>query len=108
MVCAAAYVFSLVPAAFAFRITTFLDEYGNVLKQTIDTRVTNDKKLMSTRIIESENYNNRGDAATQRITTYTTDNDGLNPEVSGYQEILNRRFDSDHNANRNHYAYSGR
>ena len=83
--------------------TDTIDRHGNVVGQTIDTFVVDDRdgqtKLASRRVSENFAISLRGDAGIQHVTTLMTDDSGLESSllVSSYQEMKSREYDSDHN-----------
>ncbi|MDD5488946.1 MAG: hypothetical protein PHH49_08340, partial [Candidatus Omnitrophica bacterium] len=72
---------------------------GHAQDQTISSYVMDGEleKLTKVTDIVNENINNRGDAATQRITVSQTDADGLDAQVISYQVLTNRSYDTQHN-----------
>ncbi|MBU1851318.1 MAG: hypothetical protein KJ995_02810, partial [Candidatus Omnitrophica bacterium] len=84
------------------------DTRGYVVKQTSDTYVTDTgvaEKLTLRKDIHNFDIDSRGNAGTQHITTYRTDQDGNFVEDTdgdylhvSYQVFTNRAFDSRHNA----------
>ncbi|MFH1394589.1 MAG: hypothetical protein ABIH09_00325, partial [Candidatus Omnitrophota bacterium] len=87
------------------------DPRGYAAKQTTFRYVMDKVKgecLSMERITENVNIDNRGDAQTQKILTYMTDENGVflleeskERVVSTYQILTNRKFDSQHNV-KNH------
>ncbi|MCX5678587.1 MAG: hypothetical protein NTY76_05700 [Candidatus Omnitrophica bacterium] len=86
-------------------VTTQFDSRGFAVKQENTTYlVTQDafgpvEKLVTKRYIENLDIDDRGDAHSQHITVYQTDATGLESslEFLNYQELTNRKFDSQHN-----------
>jgi hypothetical protein len=102
--------------------TSEFDIRGYAVRQATDTfvmdRITDparaEEKLASRRESHNLDLDPRGDAGTQRVTTYTTDrygniltNENGDPIPTTYQESTNRKFDSQHNVlNQINYTYT--
>jgi len=82
--------------------TSLFDSRGQAIDQVSNTFVFDPngaEKLTSRRLTHNENMNNRGDAETQAITTFRTDETGSEASLEevNHQVFTNREHDSEHN-----------